>query len=95
VPEYRVLVAAQVAAENAELAKKNTRLIEESEAMIARMGANDTEPAQAASRRARRALFSFRRCEVSPHSGTTCQIVCLHSSPLFPVFFSLSSTFLL
>ena len=58
----------QVTLENAELAKKNTRLIEESEAMIARMtcegtSSNATRAAAAAAMKPRRSLFrGLRGC---------------------------------
>lgn len=53
----------QVMLENAELAKKNTRLIEENEAMIARMnseGGSSDGTRAAAARKPRRSLFRLR-----------------------------------
>lgn len=52
----------QVMAENAELARKNTRLIEESEAMLSKFNGGGEATGPAGSRQPRRSFFSFRRC---------------------------------
>ena len=53
----------QALSDNAELAKRNTRLIEESEALLMRCQANgDSQtPGSPATKKSKRALFPFRR----------------------------------
>jgi len=56
----------QALADNAELAKRNTRLIEESEALLMRCQANSNGDAQTPSspaiKKSKKGLFAFRKC---------------------------------
>ena len=55
----------QALADNAELAKRNTRLIEESEALLMRCQAaapDEKTASSPAARKSKRSLFPFRKC---------------------------------
>ena len=59
------MLPAQAMADNAELAKRNTRLIEESEALLMRCQATgdaQQQPSSPAVKKNKKGLFPFRRC---------------------------------
>ena len=57
-------LSAQAFADNADLAKRNTRLIEESEALLMRCqaGSDAQSPSAPALKKGRKGLFPFRKC---------------------------------
>ena len=61
---------AQALSDNAELAKQNTRLIEESEALLIRCqtGSDAQCPSHPTLKKGRKGLFPFRKCAMPPRS---------------------------
>ena len=74
---HRWKLSAQALADNAELAKRNTRLIEESEALLMRCqaGSDAQSPSHPALKKGRKGLFPFRKCAMPTSPKTACSLI--------------------